>query len=50
MSDVSGLSDALAAKQNAGSYVTASGGVTAIAVVNLMPSNPNPNTLYIVTG
>ena len=29
-------------------YVTTSGGITAIAVVSVMPGTPNPNTLYIV--
>ena len=30
--------------------VTATGGITAIAVVAAMPASPNANTLYIVTG
>jgi hypothetical protein len=32
-----------------GSYVTTSGGITAIAVVATMPATPDPYTLYIVT-
>lgn len=50
VSDVTGLQTALDGKQAAGSYVTTSGGITAIAVVVSMPATPAANTLYIVTA
>jgi hypothetical protein len=49
IADVTGLQTALDGKQASGSYVTTSGGITAIAVVATMPASPDPNTLYIVT-
>jgi hypothetical protein len=49
IADVTGLQTALDGKQAIGSYVTTSGGITAIAVVASMPAAPDPNTLYIVT-
>jgi hypothetical protein len=50
ISQVTGLQSALDGKQAAGSYVTVSGGLTAIAVVTALPANPSPTTLYIVTS
>jgi hypothetical protein len=49
LEDVTGLETALDGKQASGSYVTTSGGITAIAVVATMPGTPDPTTLYIVT-
>lgn len=50
ISEVTDLETALDSKQASGSYVTTSGGITAISVVSAMPATPDPNTLYIVTA
>jgi hypothetical protein len=50
IAQVTGLQTALDGKQASGSYVTTSGGITAIAVVATMPASPNATTLYIVTA
>lgn len=50
IADVTGLQTALDGKQASGNYVTASGGITAIAVVATMPASPDANTLYVVTA
>jgi hypothetical protein len=49
ISDVTGLETALDGKQAAGAYLTATGGITTIAVVASMPATPSATTLYIVT-
>jgi hypothetical protein len=49
ISEVTNLQTTLDGKQASGSYVTTSGGITAIAVVATMPATPDPYTLYIVT-